>query len=234
MSFGGVLLNPIKCTVKCVRLVSWTTCGSNSFCKVCSFLCLPQCYSSRCDWIRSSSSLYWSQVTEKVFLADGSVTVTTTWWKQCTTMTCPQGFQHALVHFPFLKPLFSVLYLTAAERVNFSPVICSHLDDGLSPFDVKAVQVKHEQGLRSEVMDELNVAVWAECWSLMLDESERGHYRPGECNTGTARQTWQFRSVPNLQPPPKRSCTHSSQAIYNREPGRADSFYSVWKSVLKN
>lgn len=128
----------------------------------------------------------------------------------------------------------SVLYLTAAERVNFSTVICSHLDDGLSPFDVKAVQVKHEQGLRSEVMDELNVAVWAECWSLMLDESERGHYRPGECNTGTARQTWQFRSVPNLQPPPKRSCTHSSQAIYNREPGRADSFYSVWKSVLKN
>lgn len=109
----------------------------------------------------------------------------------------------ALAHsFPFSN-LSSLFDSTMPQKEwNFTTVICSHLDDGLSPFDVKAIQVKHERGLRSEVMDELNVAVWGECWSLMLDESERGHYSPGECSTGTARQTWQLRSVLNLQPPP--------------------------------
>lgn len=169
---------------------------------VCFFgVCPPQSSSSRCDWTHSSS-LYWSRATEKVFLTDVSVTVTPPWWKQCAAMKCPPGFQHSrtLSHFSNLSSLFDSTM--PQKEWNFTTVICSHLDDGLSPFDVKAIQVKHEQGLRSEVMDELNVAVWGECWSLMLDESERGHYSPGECSTGTARQTWQLRSVLNLQPPP--------------------------------
>ena len=55
----------------------------------------------------------------------------------------------------------------------------SHLDDGLLPFVVKAIQVKPAQRLRSEVMDELNVAAREESWSLMLDETERRQYSVG-------------------------------------------------------
>lgn len=56
--------------------------------------------------------------------------------------------------------------LPRLHKVKFHfRAIVSHLDDGLLPFDVRAIQVKPEQRLRSEVMDELNVLVRIECWS---------------------------------------------------------------------
>lgn len=75
--------------------------------------------------------------------------------------------------------------------------------------NVNAIQDKPEPRLRSEVMDELNVAVRVESWSLMLDESERGHYSPGDGIICTTRQT-QVKSVLNLQTPQSTSGTHNS------------------------
>lgn len=103
-------------------------------------------------------------------------------------------------------------------------------------FDVKAIQVKREQRLRSLVMDGRKVAGRAERWSLMLDESEQGHYTPGRCIIGTARQTWHVKSLLNLHLGGPR-CAQSSPIAFTRESDGAASFHLAlknWKWTKSN